>query len=111
MNGKTAGNRGLRRTGALAGAAAVAVLMAGCGMVHVSFGGSSSTGQATFRDDLAYARCMQTHGLPRFPDPTRSHGGISYSISVNTNPSRNGPAVRAYDACKHLLPRGSATTG
>ena len=72
MNGKTGGNRGLRRAAALAVVAAVAVLTAACGVVHVHFGssgGSASAGSATYRADLAYAQCMQTHGLPDFPDP------------------------------------------
>jgi len=104
MNGKTGGNRGLRRAAALAVAAAVAVLTTACGVVHVHFGssaGSASTGSATYRAELAYAQCMRAHGLPSFPNPNPSGGP---SAHVNVNP--NSPAARANDACKHLLAGG-----
>jgi hypothetical protein len=71
MNGKTGGSRGLRRAAALAVVVAVAVLAA-CGDRPSSSGGSASTEPATYRADLAYAQCMQTHGLPGFPDPNPS---------------------------------------
>jgi subtilase family serine protease len=54
MNSKTVGNRGLRRAGALAAVAAVAVLATACDVVHVHFGspvGSAPT--ATGPDCLA----------------------------------------------------------
>jgi subtilase family serine protease len=101
MSGKTGGNRGPRRAAALAVAAAVAVLTTACGVVHVHFGssgGSASTGSATYRTELAYAKCMRAHGLPGFPNPLPSGGP---STHVNVNP--HSPAVRANDACKHLL--------
>lgn len=105
MNGNTGGNRGLRRAGAPAVVAAVAVLATACG-VHVSFsGGSASTGSATFRENLAYAQCMQTHGVPNFPTPTNS--SERFHVSGHPNGKATGPMARANDACQHLLPRGS----
>jgi subtilase family serine protease len=109
MSGKIGGTRGLRRAAALAVAAAVAVLTAGCGIVHVHFGssgGSASTGPAAYRAELAYAQCMRAHGLPGFPNPNPS-GGASAHVKVNPN----SPAARADDACKHLLAGGSTGTG
>jgi len=108
MSGKTGGNRGPRRTAALAVATAVAVLSTACGFVHVhlgSSGGSAPTGPAAYRAELAYAQCMRAHGLPGFPDPHPSGGP---SAHVNVNP--NSPAARANDACKHLLAAGSTGT-
>ena len=113
MNGKTGGNRGPRRAAALAVVAAVAALTAGCGVVHVHFGssaGSASAEPATYRANLAYAHCMQTHGVPDFPDPIPS-ARISISISGQPNGNPNSPTARANDACKHLLPAGSTGTG
>jgi len=108
MNGNTGGNRGLRRAVALAIVAAVAVLATACG-VHVSFsGGSASTGSATFRESLAYAHCMQTHGVPNFPTPANS--SERFHVSGHPNGKVTGPTARANDACQHLLPRGSGTT-
>ena len=102
---KTGGNRGPRRAAALAVVAAVAVLTA-CGGSPSSSGGPASTQSATYRADLAYARCMQTHGVPAFPDPNPSGG-----ISISGHPQGNSPAARANDACEHLLPAGSTGTG
>jgi subtilase family serine protease len=110
MSGKTGGTRGPRRAAALAVAAAVAVLITACGVVHVHFGssgGSAPTGPVAYRAELAYAQCMRAHGLPRFPDPDPS-GGPSSHYRLNGNP--NSPAARANDACKHLLAGGSTGT-
>ena len=111
MNDKTGGSRGPRRAGALAVLAAVAVLTAACGLVHVqvlSSGGPAATGSAAFRANLAYAHCMQTHGVPNFPDPTNS--SESFHVSGHPNGKATGPRAQANDACEHLLPRGSVTT-
>jgi uncharacterized protein YceK len=75
MNDKTGSNRNLRCARALAVAAAAAVLTAGCGVVHVHFGpsgGSSSTVHGTYQQELAYAQCVRSHGLPDFPLPSPS---------------------------------------
>jgi len=109
MNGKACGNWRLRRTGALAVVAAVAVLTTACD-VHVHFGlhsGPASTG-ANYRASLAYAHCMQTHGVPNFPDPKPSG---HYSIRGQLNGNRSSPLARANDACKHLLSDASAGAG
>lgn len=112
MKDKTGGSRGPRRTRALAVVtAAVAVLTSACG-VHVSFGngsGNGSTGSATFRAELAFAHCMQTHGLPNFPDPTNANQG--FGVSGQLNGPATGPLAQAHNACAHLLPRGSSTSG
>ncbi len=110
MNGKTGGSRGPRRAAALAVVAAVAVLTACGGGSPSSSAGSASTGSATYRADLAYAHCMQTHGVPGFPDPNPS-AGFRISISGNPTGNPNSPLARANDACLHLLPAGSAGTG
>ena len=112
MNDKTGGSGIPRRAGALAGVAAVAVLTAACGMVHVHVGsgGSASTGSATYRATLAYAHCMQTHGVPNFPDPNPSQG-FSITGQAGGSGNDNTPEGRANNACQHLLPRGSTSTG
>jgi hypothetical protein len=77
--------------------------------VHVGpSGGSASTGSATYRAELAYAQCMQTHCLPGFPDPNPS---AAFSIRRKLNANGNSPAARANDACQHLLPAGRTGTG
>jgi hypothetical protein len=48
---------------------------------------------------LANARCMRTHGVPNFPDPTfPAHGGIAIRIGPGVNPQ--SPAFqRAASEC------------
>jgi subtilase family serine protease len=105
MNGSTSRRRGPRRAAALAAGAAVAVLAA-CGGSPPSPGSSASTQSATYQADLAYARCMQTHGVPDFPDPNPAGG-----FSISGQPHGNSPAARANDACEHLLSAGGTGTG
>jgi uncharacterized protein YceK len=108
MNDKTGSNRNLRCARALAVAAAAAVLTAGCGVVHVHFGpsgGPSSTEPGTYQQQLAYAQCVRSHGLPGFPLPSPS-GASGFSRQLTASPG--SPAARANDACQHLL---SGATG
>ena len=103
MNDKTGSNRNLRCARALAVAAAAAVLTAGCGVVHVHFGssgGPSSTVPGTYQEELAYAQCVRSHGLPGFPLPSPS-GAAGFSRPVTA--SLGSPEARANDACEHLL--------
>ncbi len=60
-------------------------------------------------DDLKFARCMRSHGVPDFPDPTSSDGRVEFVISV----SRDGfdphsPQILAKAReCQHVLPAGT----
>jgi uncharacterized protein YceK len=106
MNGGT----GLRFVRALAVTAAAAVLTAGCGVVHVHFGssgGPASRAPGTYQEDLAYARCMRSHGVPQFPLP-RASGTSSFTRHLGGNP--DSPAARANAACEHLLSAGPEAT-
>jgi hypothetical protein len=109
MNERTGGRRGARSAGALAVMAAVVLLTAACSVVHVHFGspaGSHSIGPATYQEELAYAQCMRTHGLPGFPSPKPSEG-LGTAWHLNGGPG--SPAARANDACEHLLSPASTT--
>ena len=92
----------------LISAAALALLVAGCG-------GSSAPKTSASRKppihDLAasadkFAACMRTHGVPGFPDPVVSSSGNHSSIKIGpggVNP--NTPAFSsATHACRTLLP-------
>jgi hypothetical protein len=47
---------------------------------------------------LAFARCLRTHGFPRFPDPTS--GQITHEMLANAGINLHQPAVQqAADAC------------
>ena len=50
-------------------------------------------------DELSFARCMRTHGLPRFPDPT-AQGGLSVAMVQAHRIDVHSPAVlRVVQAC------------
>ena len=102
MNGKNGGSRGLRRAVALTAVAAAAVLVAACGGSAPPAASSAPGGSAYYQKEIAFAQCMRSHGMPNFPDPPPSG-----SITENVSPTTTGPEVRAYNACKQLLPRGS----
>jgi len=115
VNDKTDGNRSLRRGGALALVAAVAVLVTGCGVVHVHLGSPADPAPAqapTYGQELALAKCMRAHGVPTFPDPNPEGGYTLTSTgsikgaggsSININSSQ---AQAAYGDCRHLMPGG-----
>jgi hypothetical protein len=102
-------NAGLRNNGTAALAAlAAAIVIAACGSNSPSSSGSSgssgsnpSQAQAQ-QEGLSFARCMRSHGISSFPDPTPNGGGFSLS-SPGINSS--SPAFKAAQAaCKDLLP-------
>lgn len=103
--------RGPRRAAAPAVVAAVAVLATGCGVPHVQVGSSVVTGPATFKSELAYARCMRAHGVPGFPEPANSSQVFHIHISGHRMRKVTGRRALANEACDHLLPPGSVTTG
>jgi subtilase family serine protease len=103
MTGNTIGTRA--RT--LAVAAAVAVLATSCSVIHVHLGSTASAESGNYRQALAFAQCMRSHGLPGFPlpDPHKTAG-----VSIHVSVAPNSPAGRANAACRHLLPGGSPAT-
>jgi hypothetical protein len=69
--------------------------------------GSSSSAMAQMP---AYARCMRSHGVSDFPDPTPSLGGGA-GFQINGGPgsalNHNNPRFKAADqVCRSLLPGG-----
>jgi hypothetical protein len=54
---------------------------------------------------LKAAACIRTHGIPSFPDPTFTGGGVHLPQSAHLNP--HSPQVRAAEeACQSLIPGG-----
>lgn len=73
-------------------------------------GGSSSGGLAKFE---AYSRCMRSHGISDFPDPTTSPGG-GVGLSLNGGPGTDlnpsNPRFNAANQTCHSLEPGGSTT-
>jgi hypothetical protein len=102
----------MKWTAAMAAVVGFAILAAGCG-------GSNSPGaargsSALFAKFLAYSRCMHSHGISDFPDPTTSPGG-GVGINVNGGPgsdlNKHNPRFKAANqACRSLEPGGTSGT-
>ena len=82
---------------------------------HLLPGGSLSGGSGTngggggsnSSAELAFAHCMQTHGVPSFPDPS-SNGALGIPSGVDAN----SPQFKsAFQACDSLLPNNGAGLG
>jgi hypothetical protein len=114
--GRRAGAGGRHRprlaqtTPAITALVGLALIAAGCG-------GSKPPGTAAGADAFAqfeaYARCMRSHGIRDFPDPTSSPGG-GVAIQIHGGPgsdlNRSNPRFMAADqACRSLEPGRSGT--
>jgi hypothetical protein len=102
------GGRGWQRrawAGILAAAlAGIAVLAVACGS-GLPAGSGPGSGPTPYQHALAYARCMRSHGVPRFPDPT-SQGLITYGpVDIHS-----AQYLSANKICQQLLPAGSSLT-
>jgi hypothetical protein len=95
--------------------AAFSLLAAGCGGGGGSAGvaniATSTTAAATATHGglVAFSRCMRSHGVPTFPDPSTIHPRALKEIAQHlaaTNP-RFAAATRA---CNHLLPNGGSSS-
>jgi hypothetical protein len=60
--------------------------------------------QQDFRRFLKYARCMRSHGIPNFPDPTLRNGGVS--LTGGGIDDRSPQFQKAQQACRSLAPGG-----
>ncbi|HUA43971.1 MAG TPA: hypothetical protein VMA77_02010 [Solirubrobacteraceae bacterium] len=62
-------------------------------------GQSAPPSQAQIAAELAFARCIRSHGFPRFPDPNSS-GDLSHEMLAAAGINLQQPAVvQAADAC------------
>jgi len=106
----------------LAAVAAVSLLAAGCGgglgpgvasvtvstsTTSASAGGPPSQAQIRQeqRDATRFARCMRSHGMPNFPDPT-----VAPRAFKNAFDTRSPEFQPAYNVCRHLLPPGRSSS-
>jgi hypothetical protein len=113
----------VRAATAVIATAGLALLATACGAAPASSVAQLNSTAATATQDsigpvattkygaaLAYSRCMRSHGVDSYPDPTRRGGGIQISGSV-PGVNRQSPAyTSAQQACRHLLPGGGEPT-
>ena len=95
------------------------LLLAACGSPgsHVAQLGSTTVSSAKrngpgaptaekYAASLAYSRCMRSHGVPSFPDPTQIGGGIQIAGSAPGIDPQSPLFKSAERSCKHVLPNG-----
>jgi len=106
MNDGTDSSRGSRRrarptrAGALVAAlAGIALLASACG--GGSGGSAAAAGATAYQQALSYTRCMRSHGVPGFPDPTSQ--GTFIPTGIDPHSPQFQSAMRT---CHHLLPAG-----
>src|SRR3954451_12663586 len=59
---------------------------------------------------LRYSQCMRTHGVPSYPDPKFSGGGVQLRMPPGLGP--DSPSIKtAQQACKSLTPGGMFSGG
>jgi hypothetical protein len=122
----------------IAGFAALAMLVAGCGggaktptVAHLGSSTSSSSAAASSGSSsssssgaqsgsaspggqaVAYSACMRTHGVPNFPDPKISNNGSEHKVAIRVTPAITGNPHfdSAQQACAKLAPGGGPGEG
>jgi hypothetical protein len=65
--------------------------------------------QQELTDDLKFAQCMRSHGVPTLPDPVATNGQVEFVISTSkTGINPHSPQILAKArACQHVLPAGA----
>jgi hypothetical protein len=106
--------RVVRSAAAVIATAGLALLAAACGTStgsHVAQlgstatqGSSSSASSAQANGPVAFAHCVRTHGVPKYPDPNSSGQLVKASLQqLGVSGARFQAATRL---CNHLLPNG-----
>ncbi len=84
---------------------ALALILAGAGLLAAACGGGSSpasAAQTAYQKSLAYSQCMRGHGVAGFPDPQRNGAILT---GPQDHLAQGSPQfVAANKACQHLLP-------
>lgn len=100
-----------------AAAVTCALAIVACGSSSAQTAGGDATTATGNASPIALSRCMRSHGVPNFPDPTMGSGGEGFpeglgrssdgSLIVD-NITFSGPALRgAEQACRqYLIPTG-----
>ena len=76
-------------------------MLAACGSA------STPTAKPAGGPFIAFSKCMRSHGVPKFPDPSSTGGGLTLGAGINPQ----SPSFRAAQAtCSRLLPGGGPST-
>jgi hypothetical protein len=91
---------------------AAAIALAGCSLPWPATSAASNKSPTDPKQAaLRFAQCMREHGVPDFPDPNTSNGGIAVSggSGSSSDLDPNSTAFKdASTACQKYLPSGGA---
>jgi hypothetical protein len=98
--------------------AVTVIPLAACGSSRPNTGGATTSQGNPAADQakaLAFSRCMRSHGVTNFPDPSGGKFGLQVQQTPNSTSVNgvevNGPAFRsAMTACRSYLPNGGHPT-
>ena len=76
--------------------------VAGLALIAAGVGGAAALGRGPSAAELGWARCLRTHGVPRFPDPDR-RGAFDSSKFDDRSPAFQAAAK----ACAAQQPDGA----
>jgi hypothetical protein len=93
-----------RTMGAVIVTAALALPVAAFGSSSSNARESAVSQSANIQKALAYSRCMRSHGVPRFPDP--SSGGAIPKVRLQQLAVSSSQLQAAQNHCRYLLPNG-----
>jgi hypothetical protein len=71
--------------------------------------GSAPSADLPHNRALAYAGCMHTHGVPRWPDPGNSGSPNQSPLTLRELGVTSSQLTAAQQACRSLVPTASAT--
>ena len=77
-------------------------ILAGLALIAAGFGGAAALGRGPSAAEVKWARCLQTHGVPGFPDPDR-RGAFDSSKFDDRSPAFQAAA----EACAAQQPAGA----
>lgn len=78
------------------------------------FGNTSPAQKQTFLNEaLKFARCMRSHGITNFPEPSQnSSGGVTFNAGSGSGVDTSSPQYQsAMQACRSDLPGGGTAGG
>lgn len=91
----------------------VAVLLGACGGTGrpaAKAGGTHGAGNSTASEAIAFARCMRSHGVQHYPDPSSS-GGFAKPQLTPQRLAVSASVIRAAGhACQHLFPNDNQSS-
>jgi hypothetical protein len=83
------------------------LLIAACG----SSGKPTKNAANGYSQALDFSKCMRSHGVSNFPDPSGGGGGIHIAIGGSGIKPQSPAFQSAQTACRHLLPGGGPGSG